>query len=106
MTVAAERSKDTRVVARVDQETQQFIAQAAELAGMSVSQFLVDAARSRAEEVVDRATRIQVSAETGNRMLDILDRKPGKPSSKLLRNATSYKEAVNDTETGGHPEEA
>lgn len=106
MTAAAERSKDTRVVARVDQETQNFIAQAAELAGMSVSQFLVDAARARAEEVVDRATRIQVSAETGNRMLDILDRKPGKSSGKLLRNAIRYKEDVNDTETGGHPEEA
>lgn len=93
------RSKDARVVARVDLETQQFIAQAAELAGMSVSQFLVDSARSRAEEVVDRMTRIRVSVEAGNRMLEILDRKPQKPSSKLMRNAHRFKESINDGET-------
>lgn len=100
------RSKEARVVARVDLETQQFIAQAAELAGMSVSQFLIDSARSRAEEVVDRMTRIRVSVETGNRMLEILDRKPQKPSSKLMRNAHRYKETINDGETHSHSEEA
>lgn len=99
-------SKGTRVVARVDLETQKFIAQAAELAGMSVSQFLIDSARSRAEEVVDRMTRIRVSVETGNRMLEILDRTPKKPSSKLMRNAHRYKEIINDTETQPDPEEA
>ena len=46
--------KDPRLVARVDIQTQQFIAQAAELSGMTMSQFLIDSARSKAEEVVDR----------------------------------------------------
>ena len=106
MNIAAERSqKDTRVVARVDLETQRFIAQAAELSGMSVSQFLIDAARSKAEEIVDRTARIRVSAEMGNRMLDILDRKPRKPSSKLLANALDYRESVDDTETDNNPTE-
>lgn len=98
--------RDARLVARADQETQKFIAQAAELAGMSVSQFLIDSARSRAEEVLDRATRIRVSVETGNRILDILDREPRTPSSKLLRNAQRYRETIDDTETHAHPEEA
>lgn len=100
MNVAAKRSqKNTRVVARVDSETQKFIAQAAELSGMSVSQFLIDSARSKAEEIVDRATRIRVSQDTGNRMLEILDRKPRKPSGKLLANAVDYRETVDDAET-------
>jgi uncharacterized protein (DUF1778 family) len=86
--------KDPRLVARVDTQTQQFIAQAAELSGMTMSQFLIGAARSNAEEVVDRITRIRVSAETGHKMLEILDRKP---LSKLMQDALDYKESVNDT---------
>lgn len=93
-----ERGKDPRLVARVDIQTQQFIAQAAELSGMSMSQFLIDSARSRAEEVVDRITRIRVSVETGNRMLEIMDRAPKKPSSKLMQDALDYKETINDTD--------
>tara|TARA_R110001583_G_scaffold149382_4_gene301486 strand:+ start:4153 stop:4488 length:336 start_codon:yes stop_codon:yes gene_type:complete len=88
--------KDPRLVARVDTETQQFIARAAELSGVTMSQFLIDSARSKAEEVVDRITRIQVSVETGHRMMEILDRKPRKPSSKLMQDALDYKESVND----------
>lgn len=94
-----ERGKDPRLVARVDAQTQQFIAQAAELSGMTMSQFLIDSARSRAEEVVDRVTRIQASVETGNRMLDILDRKPQRPTSKLTQDALDYKRTVDDTDT-------
>jgi len=93
-----ERGKDPRLVARVDAQTQQFIAQAAELSGMTMSQFLIDSARSRAEEVVDRVTRIRVSVETGNRMLEIMDRAPRKPSSKLMQDALDYKGTVNDTD--------
>lgn len=96
------RGKDPRLVARVDEKTQQFIAQAAELAGMTMSQFLIDSARSRAEEVVDRVTRIKVSVETGNRMLEIMDRPPRKPSSKLMQDALDYKRSINDTETEIH----
>lgn len=59
-----------------------------------MSQFLIDSARSKAEEVVDRITRIQVSVETGNRMLEILDWKPRKPSSKLMQDALDYKESL------------
>lgn len=92
-----EAGKDPRLVARVDAQTQQFIAQAAELSGMTMSQFLIESARSKAEKVVDRITRIQVSIETGNRMLEILDRTPRKPSSKLMQDALDYKESVNDT---------
>jgi len=91
-----EVGKDPRLVARVDTQTQQFIAQAAELSGMTMSQFLIDSARSKAEEVVERITRIRVSVETGNRMLEILDRKPRKPSSKLMQDALDYKDSVND----------
>lgn len=100
--------KDTRLVARADQETQQLIAQAAELAGMSMSQFLTDSAREKAEEVLDRTTRIKVSVETGNRILSVLDREPQRPKSKLLKDALDYEETINDSEanTDSDPEKA
>jgi uncharacterized protein (DUF1778 family) len=63
---------------------------------MTMSQFLIDSARSKAEEVVDRITRIRVSVETENRMLKILNRKSRKPSSKLMEDALDYKASVND----------
>lgn len=89
-----EASEDHRLVARVDTQTQQLIAQAAELSGMTMSQFLVDSARSKAEEVLDRFTRIRVSVETGNRILEILDRNPLKPAGKLIQDSLDYKEST------------
>ena len=41
------QGKDTRLVARVDEETQRLIAHAAELTGRSLSQFLIYAAKLR-----------------------------------------------------------
>lgn len=37
---------------------------------------------------------IKVSVETGNRILKILDRKPRKPSDKLLQDAVDYQREV------------
>ncbi|ENO17121.2 DUF1778 domain-containing protein [Marinobacter nanhaiticus D15-8W] len=91
----------TRLVARTDHETQEFLAQAAELSGMTLSQFLIESARDKAERVVDQMTRIRVSVETGNRMLELLDHKrPRKPtSSKLIEDALDYGETINASET-------
>lgn len=67
------QSKDTRLVARVDEETQKLIAQAAELTGRSLSQFLVYAARKEALEAENQALHIRVSRESADRMLELLD---------------------------------
>lgn len=98
-TDATKRGGDPRLVARVDKTTQKLIAQAAELSGTTISQFTIESVRERAEKVIDQMTRIQVSVDTGNRMLAILDRAPKKPSSKLIRNALDYKETINEGKT-------
>lgn len=67
------RGKDTRLVARVDDETQKLIAQAAELTGRSISQFLVYAAKKEALEAESQALRITVSRKSADRMLQMLD---------------------------------
>lgn len=67
------QSKDTRLVARVDEETQKLIAHAAELTGRSLSQFLIYAAKKEALEAERQATHIQVSRQSADRMLELLD---------------------------------
>lgn len=53
MTVAApSRRKTRRLEARIDEETANLLAEAAERAGVSLSQFVVETARERAEEVL------------------------------------------------------
>jgi len=66
-------SKDTRLVARVDEETQKLIAHAAELTGRSLSQFLIFAAKKEALEAERQALHIQVSRKSADRMLELLD---------------------------------
>nr|WP_297402581.1 DUF1778 domain-containing protein [uncultured Marinobacter sp.] len=67
------QSKDTRLVARVDEETQRLIAHAAELTGRSLSQFLIYAAKKEAQEAERKALQIQVSRQSADRMLELLD---------------------------------
>lgn len=67
------QSKDTRLVARVDEETQKLIAHAAELTGRSLSQFLVYAAKKEAMEAERQAVQIRVSRKSADRMLAVLD---------------------------------
>lgn len=87
--------KESRIVARVDDATQQFINAAAELCGMSVSQFLIDAARERAQVVTEQMTKIHVSLDTSNRMLEALDR-PVSLSASTIAKAKRYKDIINE----------
>jgi uncharacterized protein (DUF1778 family) len=67
------QSKDTRLVARVDEETQKLIAHAAELTGRSLSQFLIYAAKKEAMTAERKALQIRVSRKSADRMLALLD---------------------------------
>ncbi|AKO51366.1 hypothetical protein ABA45_02135 [Marinobacter psychrophilus] len=87
--------KESRIVARVDDATQQFISAAAELSGMSVSQFLIDAARERAQVVTEQMTKIHVSLDTSNRMLEALDR-PVSLSASTIAKVKRYKDVINE----------
>ena len=93
MTAATERDREKRLVARANPEIHQKIAEAAELQGSTVSQFLLDAALERANEVTERATRISTSREAFEKMMVALDH-PVRPLPRLRQAARRYKEQV------------
>jgi uncharacterized protein (DUF1778 family) len=75
----------------VNEDLHQLVSAAAELSGSSISQFLVDAAVSRAREVTEQATRITLTMKGAERMFAALENPP--VISKALRAAaTRHKE--------------
>jgi uncharacterized protein (DUF1778 family) len=97
MPAAIEREREKRLVARANAEIHRKIAEAAELQGSTVSQFLLDAALERASEVTERATRINTSREAFEKMMVALDQ-PARPLPRLRQAALRYKEQVHATD--------
>lgn len=88
-------TKDPRLVARVDLETQELIARAAELTGRSLSQFLVYAAKKEALQAEEQALRIRTSRESADRMLYMLDN-PEPINPALRAAALNYRKLARD----------
>ncbi|MCV6589438.1 MAG: DUF1778 domain-containing protein [Marinobacterium sp.] len=86
--------KDARLVARVSQETQEIIRNAAELSGATISQFVVEAAVAKANTVISEMQRLELTLDSANHVMSALENPPA-PNSKLLTAAANYKEAVN-----------
>ena len=82
---------DTRLVARVNEDLHQLVMSAAELSGSSISQFLVDAAVSKAREVTEQATRINLTMQGAEMMFEAL-RNPPPVSESLQAAAARHKE--------------
>lgn len=97
-TAATDPEKEKRLVARAKPEIHQRIAEAAELQGSTVSQFLLDAALERATEVTERATRISASREAFESMMTALDQ-PARKLPRLERAAQRYKDVVHDSDS-------
>lgn len=100
MTAATEREKEKRLVARAKPEIHRVIAEAAELQGSTVSQFLLDSALERAAQVTERATRISTSREAFENMMTALDQ-PARPLPHLRKAAGRYKEQVDASDQEG-----
>lgn len=100
------KEKDTRLVARVNDDLHQLVSSAAELSGSSISQFLVDAAVAKAREVTEQATRISLTMQGAAKMMAALDRPPSPPKA-LLDAAAKYKEnGIHDTQFSGNRQSA
>lgn len=78
--VAAKREK--RINMRVDERQERVLRAAAELSGETLTGFVLGVATQRAEEVLQRAHRIDVGAEAFERFVAALD-EPGKEMAKL-----------------------
>lgn len=84
------RKKDTRLVARVSEDVQQLVRLAAELSGISTSQFLVNAVESKAREVTDQALHVRLTIEGAERMMAAFENPPP-ISDALLIAAKRYR---------------
>lgn len=88
-------TNEKRLVARTNASIQQRIADAAELSGSTLSQFLVDAALEKANRITREATQLEVSREGFLNIMGALDR-PARPMPRLRRAAHRYKELIHE----------
>jgi len=71
--------------------------EAAELAGTTVGEFMVEAALHKADEVLEREHVVRLSKRDAARLLELLDH-PRPPNARLKRALDAYRKL-----TGGDP---
>lgn len=82
----------TRLVARTTDEIHDRVANAAELCGTTISQFLIEAVVEKANNVVERTSSIKLSFGSVQAFFKVLDNPPS-PNKKLKAAAKKYKDA-------------
>jgi len=92
-------TKDARIVARVSQETQDVIRNAAELSGATISQFVVEAVVTKAHTVINEMQRLELTLENANRVFQALENPP-EPNAKVMAAAKRYKEKFRASDSG------
>lgn len=81
-----------RITARVDEETQELLAQAAAIAGMtSINSFVLNAAIDRAKQIMERERALKLSQRDAMLLAEALDA-PVKPNARLQQAAQRYKD--------------
>jgi len=81
-----------RITARVDAETQELLAQAAALAGMtSINSFVLNAAIDKAKQIMERERALKLSQRDALLLAAALDA-PAKPNARLQAAAQRYKD--------------
>ncbi|MBA3979064.1 MAG: DUF1778 domain-containing protein [Alcanivorax sp.] len=98
-----DKAAERRLVARTNADVHQRIADAADLLGATVSQFLIDSALERANRVTQEATRLRVSRDAFVRMMTVLDQ-PANPAPRLQQAAHRYREVMSDEHPQKDPE--
>lgn len=79
-----------RVSARVSSKVYDAIAQAANLTGSTLNQFLVQSAYERAQAVIEKERFIKMTAKSATVFFDALEQPPT-PNKKLKSAARSYR---------------
>lgn len=80
----------SRLTVRAPRPVVDELEEAASLIGVTVNQFVVQAASEKARAIIDSATRVQLSARDAVFIADLLDNPPA-PSAVLKRVAARYK---------------
>ena len=79
-----------RITARVDEQTQELLAQAALLSGMtSINSFVLSAAIEKAKQLLEREYSLKLSQQDAERLVAALDA-PTKPHARLRQAVADY----------------
>lgn len=79
-----------RVTARVPAKIYETLAQAAELTGATLNQFIVQSAYNKAQEVLDHERLIRMTTRSATTFFKALDHPPN-PNEKLKKAAKAYR---------------
>ena len=82
-----------RITARVSNSVRVTLAQAAELLGATVNQFVVQTAYQEAQRVIERESVIRLSQKDARKVLSLLDHPP-KPNRRLKDAVKKFKNTV------------
>jgi uncharacterized protein (DUF1778 family) len=86
-----------RITARVPQNVQDTLQQAADLVGSPLNQFIVQAALREAQRVIDRERVLELSGHDAAFLLKLLE-KPGRPNARLARALQQYRSGALDAD--------
>ena len=86
------QSKDQRLDVRINVTSKRLFARAAEISGASMSTFVIDAAKRRAEEVIQEQDNLTLSDRARNAFLDALAT-PRRPNAALRHAVKQFKKA-------------
>ena len=89
--------QNQRVSARVPLHVYDMLAQAAELSGATVNQFLVQSAFEKAQNVVERERFIRMTTQSAILFFDALEN-PSEPKENLIHAIKTYKGSFDGAE--------
>ena len=91
-----------RLTARAPKPVVDELEEAASLVGVTLNQFVVQAASEKARAIIDSATRVELSRRDAALFANLLD-KPPAPNAALMRAAQRYKKAVKNADSDRAP---
>ncbi len=79
-----------RITARLDNDTQALLTQAAAISGMSsINSFVLSAAVEKAKHLIEQEQRIELTARDTKKLITVLD-KPASANERLARAFNKY----------------
>ena len=89
--------ENQRVSARVPTHVYDTLAQAADLMGATINQFLVQSAIEKAQTVIENERLIKMTTRSANAFFDIIENPPA-PNEKLMDAMRAYKGSFDNAE--------
>ena len=86
---AKPRSRDERIDCRVNSDSKSLFARAAELCGVTLTSFMIEAARERAIRLINEHERLLLNNEARDVFMDALSNPPA-PNAALQRAAEKH----------------